>query len=79
MQPATSRGQMSHASKKACKQESTPALKPRADATRSPKQEYQWPLKKTCISSIFFKSHNLQCTVTQCTDIVKETCRKTDN
>ena len=29
--------------------ESTLALKPRADVTRSPKQRYKWPTKTTCV------------------------------
>ena len=42
-----------HSSKKACKG-STLALKPRADITRSPKQEYQWSNKKDlCPPKIF--------------------------
>ena len=46
-----------HTSKKACKKQSTLALKPRADVTRSPKQGYQWPHKKDlCPSEIFKKN-----------------------
>ena len=38
--------------------ESTVALKPRADITRSPKQGYQWPHKKDLCPAIFFiKKH----------------------
>ena len=33
----------------------TLALKPRCDITRSPKQEYQWPLKDTCPPKCFKK------------------------
>ena len=33
--------------------ESILALKPRADVTRSPKHEYQWPHKKTDVLRIF--------------------------
>ena len=43
-----------HTSEKACK-ESTLALKPRADITRSPKQGYQWPHEKNLCPQIFFK------------------------
>ena len=31
------------------KAEPTLALKPRGDVTRNPKQEYQWPPKRTCM------------------------------
>ena len=31
------------------------ALKPRADITRSSKQGYQWPTKRTHVLQIFFK------------------------
>ena len=33
----------------------TLALKPRGDITRSPKQEYQWPQKWTCVQQNFLK------------------------
>ena len=46
---------MDHSSKKACKG-STLALKPRTDATRSPKQGYQWPHEKDlCPPNFFFE------------------------
>ena len=35
------------------KAESTLALKPRGDFTRSPKQGYQWPHKWTCVQQKF--------------------------
>ena len=35
--------------------ESTLALKPRADITRSPKQGHQWPYKRTCVLQKFKK------------------------
>ena len=37
------------------KAEPTLALKPRGDVTRSPKREYQWPHKWTCVQQNFFK------------------------
>ena len=37
--------------------ESTLALKPRADITRSPKQGYQWPHKRTCVLQKFLKKN----------------------
>ena len=36
---------------KANKAEATLALKPRGDVTRNPKQGYQWPQKRTCVSA----------------------------
>ena len=36
---------------KANKAEPTVALKPSGDVTRNPKQGYQWPPKRTCVSS----------------------------
>ena len=36
---------------KANKAEPTLALKPRGDVTRNPKQGYQWPHKRTCVSA----------------------------
>ena len=36
--------------KKANKAEPTLALNPRGDVTRNPKQGYQWPQKRTCVS-----------------------------
>ena len=33
------------------KAETTLALKPRGDITRNPKQGYQWPQKRTCLSA----------------------------
>ena len=42
-----------HTSKKACK-ESTLALKPSADITRSPKQGYQWPYERHLCPPKFF-------------------------
>ena len=39
--------------------ESTLALKPRADVTRSPKQGYQWPHKKDLCPTKMFKKNVL--------------------
>ena len=39
------------------KAEPTLALKPRGDITRNPKQGYQWPQKRTCVSA---KKKNLK-------------------
>ena len=36
---------------KANKAEPTLALKPRGDVTGNPKQGYQWPQKRTCVSA----------------------------
>ena len=35
---------------------STLVLKPRGDVTRSPKQGYQWPHKRTCVQQKLFKN-----------------------
>ena len=43
-----------HASDEAPKQGSALILKPIADVTRNPKQEYQWPHKSTDVLQIFF-------------------------
>ena len=40
---------------KSNKAEPTLALKPRGDVTRNPKQGYQWPQKRTCVSAKNFK------------------------
>ena len=37
------------------KAEPTLALNPRGDVTRNPKQGYQWPQKRTCMSAKNFK------------------------
>ena len=37
------------------KAEPTLALNPRGDVTRNPKQGYQWPQKRTCVSTKNFK------------------------
>ena len=50
--PEVDLGNLLHAGNKACERESTMALKPRADITRSPKQEYQWPTKRTDVLQI---------------------------
>ena len=44
-----------HTGKKAC-EESTLALKPRADSTRSPKERYQWPHEEDLCPPKFFKN-----------------------
>ena len=40
---------------KANKAEPTLVLNPRGDVTRNPKQGYQWPQKRTCVSAKNFK------------------------
>ena len=44
------------------KRSSSLALKPRADATRSPKQEYQWPHKRDNVLQKFKKKNLLNFT-----------------
>ena len=41
------------------KAEPTLALKPRGDVTRNPKQGYQWPQKRTCVSAKKFKKKRI--------------------
>ena len=44
----------------------TLALKPRGDVTRSPKQWYQWPNKRTCVHQKCKKSFEQECILVGC-------------
>ena len=53
--------------RKRASEKSTLALKPRADVTRSPKQEYQWPHKKgSCLTKILKKEKKELCSCLFC-------------
>ena len=49
------------------KEELTLALKPRGDITRSPKQGYQWPHKRTCVQQKLKKKKLLYWILSFCT------------